>query len=136
MYLRIKKLLRRHLKNIWVAVVTYKPCARRSFWNDSHFISMIIRTENNRFIYTWFKLLMFSRIGCSLLRICDRYFYISNGNKSTMVTTTVCTWTFIAAPTTKPTLCATKEMSRQDPRNIEKRNQTSGCDVSKYTITT
>lgn len=46
------------------------------------------------------------------------------------------TWTFMAAPTTRPTLCATKLMSKHADKNIENLNHSSGCEVSRYTITT
>jgi len=42
----------------------------------------------------------------------------------------------MAAPTTNPTLCATKDMSRHAPRNMENLDNSHGCAVKKYTIVT
>jgi len=42
----------------------------------------------------------------------------------------------MAAPTTNPTLCATKDMRRHAPRNMENLDNSYGCAVKKYTIVT
>lgn len=46
------------------------------------------------------------------------------------------TWTFIAAPTTSPTLCATKDTNRHAARNIPYLQYSKGWDVMKYTTVT
>lgn len=38
-------------------------------------------------------------------------------------------WTFIAAPTTNPTDCATNDIKRQADKNITYRDNSAGCAV-------